>query len=329
MKRTILGVGILVSVVCTSVSGQQLQKITSSYPQINGRATAANDCAGGLVYDDGVFENAYTFHAADARMVQRFDPPLLPAKLNSVCVCWARTGSDSTINFLIDVYDDNGPSGQPGTLLASVPATASSVPTGLPGAFYSYDLNSAGVTTSGNVYIGVHFNGITESNFFVCADEGLSPSRPAYASIDGGAFWGSMPAIVGVLFESMGIRAQFTQDTTSCAPSATSLCLNNGRFRVDATYLTGAGQSGAAQVVKLTDQSGYLWFFSSENVEAVVKVLDACALNNKFWVFAGGLTNVQVTLTVTDTETGNAKTYTNPQGKAFQPIQDTSALPCN
>lgn len=45
------------------------------------------------------------------------------------------------------------------------------------------------------------------------------------------------------------------------------------------------------------------------------------------WIFAGGLTDVQVTITVTDTRTGLAKTYTNPQGNAFQPIQDTSALP--
>jgi hypothetical protein len=39
------------------------------------------------------------------------------------------------------------------------------------------------------------------------------------------------------------------------------------------------------------------------------------------------LTDVQVTLTVTDTRTGFAKTYTNPQATAFQPIQDTAALP--
>jgi hypothetical protein len=61
-------------------------------------------------------------------------------------------------------------------------------------------------------------------------------------------------------------------------------------------------------------------------VEAVVKVLNACTFNQKFWVFAGGLTNVQVTLTVTDTKTGTVRIYNNPQGAAFQPIQDTSAF---
>jgi hypothetical protein len=40
------------------------------------------------------------------------------------------------------------------------------------------------------------------------------------------------------------------------------------------------------------------------------------------------LTNVSVTLTVTDTVTGAVRTYTNPQGTAFAPIQDTNAFVC-
>jgi hypothetical protein len=63
-------------------------------------------------------------------------------------------------------------------------------------------------------------------------------------------------------------------------------------------------------------------------VEAVVKVLDACSFPGapRFWVFAAGLTNVEVVLTVTDTATGAVKTYTNPLNRAFQPVQDTAAF---
>ncbi len=111
----------------------------------------------------------------------------------------------------------------------------------------------------------------------------------------------------------------------ACTPTSTALCLNGGRFQVEATFNTGA-QHGRARVVKLTDETGYLWFFSNTNVEVVVKVLDACTLNQRFWVFAAGLTNVQVTLTVTDTSNGTVKTYDNPQGAAFQPILDSSAF---
>ena len=36
------------------------------------------------------------------------------------------------------------------------------------------------------------------------------------------------------------------------------------------------------------------WFFQAENVEAVVKVLNGCGINDRYWVFAGGLTDVKV-----------------------------------
>jgi hypothetical protein len=111
-----------------------------------------------------------------------------------------------------------------------------------------------------------------------------------------------------------------------CIPSHGVLCLNGGRFSVAATYMTSQGQSGTGQVISLTDDTGYFWFFSQANVELVVKVLNGCGAGGHYWVFAGGLTNVEVDLTVIDTTTGTKRTYTNPQGKAFQPIQDTSAF---
>jgi hypothetical protein len=113
----------------------------------------------------------------------------------------------------------------------------------------------------------------------------------------------------------------------TCEPNSTTLCIGNGRFAVKATYNAGSnGGSGNAQAVALTSDTGYLWFFAASNVEAVVKVIDGCALNNRWWVFAGGLTNVNVVMTVTDTTTNTTKTYTNPANTEFQPIQDTSAF---
>jgi pseudomonalisin len=111
-----------------------------------------------------------------------------------------------------------------------------------------------------------------------------------------------------------------------CVASATTLCLLGGRFGVSAAFNAGASGSGAAQVVSLTDDTGYLWFFDAANVETVIKVLDGCGLGGHYWVFAGGLTNVNVVITVTDSQTGDFKTYSNPQGVAFQPLQDTAAF---
>ncbi len=112
----------------------------------------------------------------------------------------------------------------------------------------------------------------------------------------------------------------------SCRPGDTALCLGDGRFRLTATWRKTDGTSGAAAAVPVTDDTGYFWFFDAKNIEVVVKVLDGCAVNDRFWVFSGGLTNVEVALTVTDTRTGATAVYGNSSGTAFVPIQDTSAF---
>jgi hypothetical protein len=61
----------------------------------------------------------------------------------------------------------------------------------------------------------------------------------------------------------------------------------------------------------------------------LVKVLNGCSLGGHYWVFYAAGTNVGLTTTVTDTVTGNHKTYTNSIGVAAPPVQDTSALPCS
>lgn len=116
-------------------------------------------------------------------------------------------------------------------------------------------------------------------------------------------------------------------EVSVCA--APALCFSGNRFKLEAQWQTQNGASGSATVVQLSSDSGYLWFFSSANAEAVFKVINACSFNNSFWFYAGGLTDVQTVITVTDSLTGRVKTYSNPQGTAFKPIQDTSAFPCS
>jgi hypothetical protein len=103
-------------------------------------------------------------------------------------------------------------------------------------------------------------------------------------------------------------------------------CLRHNQFRVTASWKKPDGQTGQGTIVPLTDDATAFWFFDASNPELIVKVLDACGLNDRYWVFAGGLTNVEVTLTVTDTRTQESKTYKNPQNHTFQPFQDTNAF---
>ncbi len=75
----------------------------------------------------------------------------------------------------------------------------------------------------------------------------------------------------------------------------------------------------------LTPDTGYFWFFDDDNVEVMLKVLDGRGINGKFWVFYGALSDVEYSLTVTDTQTGRVKTYANPQGR-FASVGDTAAF---
>ena len=111
-----------------------------------------------------------------------------------------------------------------------------------------------------------------------------------------------------------------------CVVNPKQLCLNGGRFAVTAGWEKPDGSSGTGDGVRLTGDSGYFWFFDDANIEVVVKVLNGCALGGNYWVFAAGLTNVAVRLTVVDSETGAVYTKDNPQGTAFAPIQDTAAF---
>jgi ELWxxDGT repeat protein len=112
----------------------------------------------------------------------------------------------------------------------------------------------------------------------------------------------------------------------SCVPSAERLCLNGGRFAVEARWRRTGGSAGSGKAVPLAGgDTGYFWFFDAKNVEVVLKVLDGRPLNGKLWVFYGALSNVEYTLTVTDTQTGAVKTYHNPNGRLAS-VADTGAF---
>jgi hypothetical protein len=107
-------------------------------------------------------------------------------------------------------------------------------------------------------------------------------------------------------------------------PAGPVLSLRQGRFLVRAEWSAPGFGQGSAQAMPLTDESGYFTFFNANNVELIVKVLNGCPVNQRYWVFMAGLTNVGVTIFVEDTLTGHQEIYSNPVGQVFQPVVDTS-----
>ena len=136
---------------------------------------------------------------------------------------------------------------------------------------------------------------------------------------------GLLPVAPGDYALAVGASTVATAKVTGSCTAGPYLCLNNNRFRAEVAWKANGG-SGAGQAVALSGDTGYFWFFDPANAELVVKVLDGRGANNHFWVFYGALTNVEYTLRITDTVTGNVKTYTNPPGR-FASAGDTSAFP--
>jgi len=131
-------------------------------------------------------------------------------------------------------------------------------------------------------------------------------------------------ACVVTLDSDTTVRATF-YSRVACS----TICLNDNRFQVDVSWRTAQGTTGQAQAVPgiRSDDSAVLYFFTAANWEMLVKVLDGCSMTNHFWVFAAATTNVEYTLTVTDTMTGQSRSYFNPLGTAADSITDTMALP--
>lgn len=114
--------------------------------------------------------------------------------------------------------------------------------------------------------------------------------------------------------------------TASCVADGETLCLAGGRFAVTAAWRTRQGTAGAGEVFADGNTAGRIWFFNPANTELVVKVIDACSEFGHFWVFVAGVTDVEVQLTVTDTQTGAVRDYFNPQRRDFEPVLDTTAF---
>ncbi len=95
---------------------------------------------------------------------------------------------------------------------------------------------------------------------------------------------------------------------------ANSAQLQSGRFSATVTWSDPQGSTGSGTPIGVAGNTQGFWFFSPDNIELTVKVLDGRNLNGHFWVFYGSLTDVAFTLTVTDNVTGAQKTYTNAQG---------------
>lgn len=109
----------------------------------------------------------------------------------------------------------------------------------------------------------------------------------------------------------------------------TSLCLLD-RFSISARWRTspaGTLTDDSAKVAGVANNgSGLFQFFGADNWEILVKALDGCGVNNRYWVFSAATTNVFYRMDVADVKTGRQQIYFNYPGPPAPAVTDTSSF---
>ena len=162
--------------------------------------------------------------------------------------------------------------------------------------------------------------------------DGTESSRPApeHAWTEPGFFEVTLRVSGGERESSLSrtFLVEAAEPQGTCVPSAETLCLQDSRYAVAAQWRKADGETGAGTVVHAgTNDSGLFTFFSRDNWEILVKVLDGCALNGHVWVYAASTTDVGYIIRVTDTATGLEKEYRNEPGVPASAITDAAAFP--
>jgi hypothetical protein len=111
------------------------------------------------------------------------------------------------------------------------------------------------------------------------------------------------------------------------AGSSTSACLNT-HFSASIQFRDpNTGTTGQAQVVGCPNpDSALFWFFASNAWEVLVKTVNGCALNSRYWAFSAATTNVFYRLQVVDVRAGVSKIYFNYPGPPAPAVTDTAAF---
>ncbi|MCY3969319.1 MAG: M14 family zinc carboxypeptidase [Acidobacteria bacterium] len=165
------------------------------------------------------------------------------------------------------------------------------------------------------------FDGRTESATATIDTTGLSAGRHTVfvRARDTDGNWGAVSAIFLLVARTRG----------ACEADPETLCLQDSRYAVTVEWRKPDGETGVGAVVNAarTNESGLFTFFSPDNWEILIKVLDGCALNGHVWVYAASTTDLGYTIRVTDKLTETVKEYENEPGVAAPTITDGTAFP--
>lgn len=118
----------------------------------------------------------------------------------------------------------------------------------------------------------------------------------------------------------------------ACTPSETRLCLLDGRFAATLSWDDGSGPKSALVAAPHADgtssASGLFRFYESDpsNWEVLVKMVDGCRTNGRFWVLVSASTGFGWRLEVVDTATTLGRAWFHPLDGRASGVADFEAF---
>ncbi len=114
---------------------------------------------------------------------------------------------------------------------------------------------------------------------------------------------------------------------TNCVPNSVPLVFDGG-YEVRMCYETASGVTGEGKGgIWASGESGLLWFFTRDNAEVLIKVLDGCQVNGYRWVAVAPVTDLAYNLYVTS-PSGAHWRHHNRQGVRASTGGSVTAFPC-
>jgi len=128
-------------------------------------------------------------------------------------------------------------------------------------------------------------------------------------------------------FAAPAFAPPIAKGDAGCEDGGETLCLQEGRFEVTLDWAAASGPPTPARARSLSAETGTFTFFDAGTVEAVVRLIDGCSFNDRYWLFAGGLTDVATRLRVRDVlHPERDLVFEKPSGEPFAPILDLAAF---
>ena len=164
------------------------------------------------------------------------------------------------------------------------------------------------------------------------SDNTSSTSSPTHTYRTAGLYTARLTAITGTGATSTTVTVPVSVGSPCGNDGGLTLPINAGHsFCLSLSAKDPrTGNTGPGVAIPQNGVFGYFSIpaltFNPSNPEVFVKILDGRTINGSFWIFYGGLTDLEYTITVTDFDTGAIKNYTKPGGSSCGGF-DTALFP--